>query len=272
MRFLIRGFAATILVLAAGISAQAADITPSFAGAPAGWTVDRYAPNSFADIGPFMGASNALGIGISSADQFGNRPSGFNSTFYNTQGRSMAVSGGVGSSLGAYLWVPASWSDAANGSRRTDLWGVGVDGINAVTEYPIVGFTNFGGAARFRGWDTAIGAWTDFTAPVTYDAWNQVSFTFTGTTFEYNVNGTLAGTVNSNGNTTDLSRIIMQAYNFGGDPSIVGATPNDYTAVWAQGIPEPSTVFLLAFAFAGMVAARGASKHPRRAPGEPAAL
>ena len=33
--------------------ARAADIMPSFAGAPSGWTVDRFAPLSFSDVGTY---------------------------------------------------------------------------------------------------------------------------------------------------------------------------------------------------------------------------
>jgi hypothetical protein len=41
------------LVLLQAAQARAADIMPSFAGAPSGWTVDRFAPLSFSDVGTY---------------------------------------------------------------------------------------------------------------------------------------------------------------------------------------------------------------------------
>lgn len=35
-------------------AASAADITPTFAGAPAGWTTDRYQPDSFGVVGGWL--------------------------------------------------------------------------------------------------------------------------------------------------------------------------------------------------------------------------
>jgi len=67
-----------------GVSAASAnDITPDLVGG--GWVVDRYAPDSFNNVGTFEGRNNVLGLGISEADGFGNR-GGQNSTFYATQG------------------------------------------------------------------------------------------------------------------------------------------------------------------------------------------
>jgi hypothetical protein len=61
-----RSIAAGILglVLFQAAQAHAADVMPSFAGAPAGWTVDRFAPLSFSDVGTYQGKSDVLGIGI----------------------------------------------------------------------------------------------------------------------------------------------------------------------------------------------------------------
>lgn len=55
--------AGAILALAA-TGARASDLMPSFASTPAGWTVDRYAPASFGNVGAYQGQWNVLGIGI----------------------------------------------------------------------------------------------------------------------------------------------------------------------------------------------------------------
>ncbi len=223
-------------------AAGAAELMPSFAGAPTGWSVDRYAPNSFSDVGNYQGLTHVLGIGISSADALNNRPAAYQSSFYNTQGESQAISGGAGSSISAQLYIPRAWDNNANGDVRTDMWGVMVDGTNSITDYPIIGFTNYGtnGAndPTFRIWDEdlngGLGDWVDLSNTIDYGSWNSLSLLFTGTSYEYFVNGSLAFTDSTVDGSVAFSSVIMQAYNFGGDPSIVGANPVDYTAHWAQ--------------------------------------
>ena len=73
-------------------AAVAAPVMPSFDNAPAGWSVDRYAPASFADVGVFQGRDNVLGIGIDSSTNSANRPGGQSATFYNTQGMKSLIS------------------------------------------------------------------------------------------------------------------------------------------------------------------------------------
>ena len=94
---------ATIGLTLVCAAAQAAPIMPDFSTVPAGWTTDRYAPNSFANVGTYQGRNDVLGIGISSADSLPNRPAGFQSSFYNTQGKAHAAAGGAGSVLSADL-------------------------------------------------------------------------------------------------------------------------------------------------------------------------
>jgi len=93
-----RSIAAGILglVLFQAAQAHAADVMPSFAGAPAGWTVDRFAPLSFSDVGTYQGKSDVLGIGIGTGATPG--------SFYNTQGESHPTSEGSGSSITANVW------------------------------------------------------------------------------------------------------------------------------------------------------------------------
>jgi hypothetical protein len=245
----------TFLVGLAGLllgilPAQAALVMPSFDGAPAGWVTDRYDPDSFSDIGPFQSRSDVLAIGISKADGLDTRPAAYQSTFYNTQGMQHAISDGAGSVLSAALWIPEEWGDADNGHVRTDMWGVMTDGTG-VSDYPIIGFTNYGdGGARLRIWEGS--AWVDLGVAIDYDAWTDLSISFTGSAYEYRVNGVVKYMDNTIDGSTGFSATIMQAYNFCGDTSIVGANCQDYTAHWSNtvtsSVPTPASLPLAALA------------------------
>lgn len=232
------------------LPAQAALVMPSFDNAPAGWVMDRYDPDSFGDIGTYQGRNDVLGIGISEADGLSNRPAAYQSTFYNTQGRQHAISGGAGSVLSAALWIPEEWANTQNGHVRTDMWGVMTDGTG-VSDYPIIGFTNYGdGGARLRIWEGS--AWVDLGVAIDYDAWTDLSISFTGSAYEYRVNGVVKYTDNTIDGSTGFSATIMQAYNFCGDTSIVGANCQDYTAHWSNtvtsSVPTPASLPLAALA------------------------
>lgn len=235
-------------------AAMAAPVMPSFANAPVGWTVDRYAAASFGDIGSYQGRDNVLAIGIDSSTDSANRAPGQQATFYNTQGMKSLISGGAGSVLSADLFIDESWRSSTNGFVRTDMWGTMVDGAAAVSAYPIIGFTNYGGTARLRVWDAdTVNGWVDLADAILYDAWNSFSIEFTGTSFDYYVNGAFAYSYTdlTISGTTQFKEVIMQAYNFN-DPSLGISNNAAYTAHWANAqqlrVPEPGSLALAALA------------------------
>ena len=247
-------------VLMGGLSAGVAraDLMPSFADVPTGWSVDRYAPASFSDVGSYQGRSDVLGIGISTADGLTNRPAPYQSTFYNTQGEGHAISGGAGMELDGDLYIPLSWSDpSTNGSVRTDMWGVMTDSSNAVTDYPIIGFTNYGGVARYRVWNENLnggsGGWYDLSTAVDYNAWTSFGIKFDGTNMDFLIDGTQVYSYTEDPTTTGFSEVIMQAYNFAGDSSLTGANPASYTAYWSNSVPEPGSFTMLSTGLLGLM-------------------
>jgi hypothetical protein len=224
---------------------------PDFATAPTGWTVDRYTPASFGNVGTFQGRDNVLGIGISSAQGLSSRPAGFQSQFYDTQGKSYALSGGAGSILSADLWIDSAWLAVDAGNVRTDMWGVMTDGVG-VTDYPIIGFTNYGEeGARFRVWDENLdnpsGGWVDLATSVTGDAWVKFAIEFTGNSYKYFINGVNVFSDTVVNDSTGFSAVIMQAYNFYDSVNFPDGNPVNYVAHWSnsQPVPEPSTFALI---------------------------
>lgn len=233
-------FTSTLIVaLSSPLSALAAAVMPDFAAVPTGWVTDRYEPHSFSNVGTAFGRSDVLGIEINSAEGLISRPAPYQSSFYNTQGRQHAITGGAGSILSADLYIPLSWSDESIGTVRTDMWGVMTDGTS-VTDYPIIGFTNFGGAARYRLWDgDTVNGWIDLATQVTYDTWTAFAIEFTGSSYVYSINGNAVYTDNTINGTTGFQAVIMQAYNFYGDQSLGAVQPVDYTAHWSNTAPVP---------------------------------
>jgi hypothetical protein len=255
------GRTGAVAALALGIhTGQAVDLMPDFANIPTGWGTDRYEPHSFSNVGTFQGRDNVLGIEINSAEGAQNRPAAFSSGFYNTQGRKSIISGGAGDSIAADLWIPTSWSDPMNGNFRTDMWGAMWDGTS-ITAYPIIGFANFGGPNRFRAFDgEAPGGWVDLTDTVNFGAWNALEIQFTGTSFDYYVNGNLSYSDNTINGSTGFREVIMQAFNFH-DSNLQGFNAVDYTAHWSNkrtaSVPDGgATLGLLGLAVCGLIPLR----------------
>lgn len=266
-------------VASAGVVPSFATVNTSPTQAPGVWYTDRYAPGGFSNVGTQAGRDDVLGVGVYAQDRQGSRGSSFNSSFYNTQGRKYDVTATGVVTATADLYVFSDWRNASDsGYRRTDMWGTLTTGdpgapVDASFVYPIIGFSNFGGAARFRGWDSDVG-WVDFGAAVAFDAWNTLTFEFDSAaqTVKYSVNGVLQYTDSvltqfddTFGPVEQLENVMFQAFNFndaydngnsfGNAPGQLQANPTagyNYTALWSNtpsvAVPEPGTIALVSLA------------------------
>lgn len=247
--------ASAVSTIVMAVSVHAAPIMPDFANVPTGWSTDRYAPASFSNVGSYQGRNDVLGIAIDSTGDAANRGAQ-NNIFYNTQGKKHALAGGPGSVLAADLFVDAAWRDAASGLVRSDMWGVMSD-ASGVTDYAIIGFTNYGGSARLRVWDadTANG-WVDLASPVAFGGWNAFEIELTATSFVYRVGGVQVYEDSTIG-ADHFSAVIMQAYNFA-DPTLGNPTPTTvpYVAHWSNDVPEPGSLALAGLSLGVLALAR----------------
>ena len=110
----------------------------------------------------------------------------------------------------------------------------------------MIGFTNYGGAPRYRVWDdSGRGTWIDLPAPVQDDQWTGMGIALNAGSIAYTINGSTVSTLTDTGSTTNFKAAILQSYNFGGDPCIPDAIFQPFTAYWSEGAPEPGTIALV---------------------------
>ena len=204
-------------------------VVTSPTAAPGVWYTDRYAPAGFQTSG------GKLIETINTRDQQ-------SSAFLNTQGRAYDLNSGT-KNLSIDLTIGQTW--ASENKRWAGLWGVGtaIDGDHNpanITAYPILEFTNDGGVARFRGYDSNVGTWQDLipAGGITYGNTYTLGIGLSGNTFTYSVGGATAS-FTADDPTASIASVILQGYN-------TQTTLRSYDIVWdnlnATGaVPEPAT-------------------------------
>jgi len=202
------------------------------------WGVDRYAPNAFESL--TFGGDNRLHVKIDDSDFQG-------SGFYNTQGRKLDLGNGQYTSISGDVYVS---SDFDTNQRRTGIWGVAVDGSNAIVGYPILdvandsstaGQTTNGCVFRYYSQDTRQKPADDANATAgfvelrqltasDYNKWHHFEIRLTPYAYEVYVDGSLVYVDNCVYGAAKFDEMILNSKNYN----------QDYDVYWDNVSAQPS--------------------------------
>lgn len=245
--------------------------TDTFDSINPAWVTDRYEPAGFSSVN-FLG-DNRLKIDISAADSYQNRTSGYQSTFYNTQGRQRAASNMSPWTVSGDLYISDDMLTGAN-LRRTDLWARDSNSVENNAKYPIFGVIRNDGTGdafdpngtlttRWRVWDDdTSNGWVDLGDAVT-GGWHNLAITSTGSSFEYRLDGNVVYTDNtySASGFDALQTVFVEAYSFG---DATHATTDNYSVYWdnisAGPVPEPASMTVLGLGALALIRRRRQAK------------
>ena len=220
--------------------------------APGVWYTDRFAPAGFES--EFFDGDNRLAHTISSADGATSRPSGFASSFYNTQGRKFDTAGA--NSISVDFYVDSAFQN--DSGRIAGIWGTGFAGDGStITHFPIIEFAN----SAFQVWDG-----TQFVAPTTapifsFDTFVNLAIVLdtVNDVFNFSIAGQEVLTTGASG-TQSIGNIILQNINTeaGVDRTVYW---DNLTAEAVAPVPVPAALPLLAAAIAGLGFAGWRKRH-----------
>ena len=179
------------------------------------WYPDRYRPAVF-EIATF-GGETVIKHGVRSTDSETSRPSPYNSSFYNTQGRKYDVNlAGPTQTVTIDMFVGADW---ASDQRNPGLWATGFDGAD-ISAYPILAWRSTTGVVPgFYAFDYINGGWLELrkATPADYNVWHTLKIVLNvGTGVDYYVDGQKLRSF-ADPDTKTIGNLILNVYNFGSD-------------------------------------------------------
>jgi hypothetical protein len=176
-----------------------------------GWAKDRYDPAGFSVV------DGALFHSISEAAGKLDRPAGFQTDFYNTQGKKLDLKDGT-QKVSVDLYIDPAWKTVEG--RHAGLWATGADKSGAISTYPIVEFQTVAGVGEFRGWEFS-GDWKSGATPPNFQFGKTYTLSLTRNpdgSVRYDVAekgapGNAISFSTAASSTIDLDNVILQGHN-----------------------------------------------------------